>query len=86
MKTSNILQQKIDSLTASLKMQFEQQRSKENIEEELKRKLDLLAINHKFSSNYHALAKKLSDSVTYDAWKDKEIIKTKNELDELRRR
>jgi len=48
--------------------------------------LDVPAVNNNFLKSYHFIAKKLSKEIDKGAWKEKELIHIKKQLDRLRKR
>jgi hypothetical protein len=83
---SGKLHNKMEELLKTLKDQFQDKHKREKRERDLRTKLDLLAVNDKFDSTYQILSKKLNDCISQGVWKDKEIQRTKKQLDELRKR
>jgi hypothetical protein len=48
--------------------------------------LDVLVVNNNFSKSYHFIAKQLSKEIDKGAWKEKELIHIKKQLDRSRKR
>jgi hypothetical protein len=65
---------------------FDEQLNRESEIQNLQKHLDILAINEDFSDSYQMLSRKLNNLITEGAWKEKELIQTKKELDKLRKR
>jgi hypothetical protein len=85
-KTFGKHQGKIATLTKTMKEIFEEQLNRESEIENLQKHLDVLAINEDFSDSYQKLSRKLNNYlITEGAWKEKELIQTKKELDKLRK-
>jgi hypothetical protein len=83
---SGLLHNKIEQLLKILNSQLQDQNKRENREQSLRTKLDLLSVNDRFGDTYQTLSKKLNDCITQGVWKDKEIQRTKKQLNELRKR
>jgi hypothetical protein len=79
-------QQKITVLTKTMKGILDEQLEREANIEDLKKHLDVLAVNNNFSKPYHFIAKQLSKEIDKGAWKEKELIHIKKQLDRLRKR
>jgi hypothetical protein len=81
--TNGKVQDEINTLTNNLKMLLQQTNEREKREMDIRWKLDLLSIHDKFSLNYHTFSRKLNDSITEGAWKEKEISSIRKKLNEL---
>jgi hypothetical protein len=61
------------------------QRKRQACEEYYKIKLNFLQSQHKIDDTYHAISRKLSNSVTEGAWLDKEITKLQKKISRVRK-
>jgi hypothetical protein len=64
---------------------FNEQLEREVNIDSLQKHLDVLAVNNDFSESYHFIAKKLSKQINKGAWREKELIHIKKQLDRLRK-
>jgi hypothetical protein len=79
------IHENIKHLTSLLEEPLNDQRKRQAREEDYKIKLHFLKSQHQVDDTYHAISRKLSNSVTEGAWLDKEITKLQKKISRIRK-
>jgi hypothetical protein len=80
------VQRKLHTLESELKEQYKQHIQAEKERHSLSRKLQLLNEQDGYHRTKTSVQKKLSDNITENVWKEKELVRNKQKINKLRQR